>query len=183
MINEEVLGGLISGLERGESLKKAMITLFNAGYKKEEIEEAAGMVNQLGIQSKTIAPQAIAEKSVIPIIDPNEVLNQSQVNPQTFESPLRPMSTKPGSIPQSTNSSEIKGPDSHLEPRLTSSSTKRLTPNSKSVQKVSNYVDRNSKEKLMIFLLVALLVFLVGVLVAIFLFKDELVNFFSTFFV
>ena len=37
MVNKEILGGLRIALEKGESLKRAMTTLFNAGYKKEEI--------------------------------------------------------------------------------------------------------------------------------------------------
>jgi hypothetical protein len=40
MINEEVVGGLISALSRGEPLEKAMMAFYNAGYKKEEIEES-----------------------------------------------------------------------------------------------------------------------------------------------
>jgi len=41
MVNFDILGGLKSALERGDSLEKAMRTLFNASYKREEIEEAA----------------------------------------------------------------------------------------------------------------------------------------------
>lgn len=51
MINEEIVGGLVSALSRGEPLEKAMMTFFNAGYKKDEIEESAQEVyNQLGPQ-------------------------------------------------------------------------------------------------------------------------------------
>ena len=41
VMNEDILGGLKSGLERGEPLHKVMMSLYNAGYKKDEIEEAA----------------------------------------------------------------------------------------------------------------------------------------------
>ncbi len=178
MVNEEVLGGLISGLERGESLKKAMVTLFNAGYKKEEIEEAAAMANQLGIKQKIIPLKVIPEK-----MNPEDKgetkidgINASQVNPQTFGAAIK--------TPEA-----IKAQQPSFEPRLTPTSTKRQSENapklnsSKSVQKVSNYTDKSSKEKMMIFLLIALLVFLVGVLVAIFMFREELINFFSSYFV
>ncbi|MCX6751009.1 MAG: hypothetical protein NTZ83_06110, partial [Candidatus Pacearchaeota archaeon] len=51
MMNEEIIGGLISALSRGETLENAMMTFYNAGYKKEEIEESAKEVyNQLGSQ-------------------------------------------------------------------------------------------------------------------------------------
>lgn len=51
MVNEEIIGGLVSALSRGEPLEKAMMTFFNAGYKKSEIEVSARQVyNQLGPQ-------------------------------------------------------------------------------------------------------------------------------------
>ncbi len=53
MVNEEILGALRSALARKESLKKAMMTLYNAGYKKEEISEAARLVNEAGLTTQT----------------------------------------------------------------------------------------------------------------------------------
>jgi hypothetical protein len=55
MVNEEIIGGLISALSRGEPLQQAMMTFYNAGYKKEDIEEAAKTVYmQVGAEtSKT----------------------------------------------------------------------------------------------------------------------------------
>ena len=41
MVNEAIFSGLISALSRGESLKNAMFTFYNAGYGRKEIEEAA----------------------------------------------------------------------------------------------------------------------------------------------
>ena len=40
-MNEEIFGGLRSATNRGETLEQAMLTFYNAGYKREEIEEAA----------------------------------------------------------------------------------------------------------------------------------------------
>lgn len=168
MVNEEVLGGIISGMERGESLKKSMMTLYTAGYKKEEIEEAAAMATQLGIKSQDI-PLKVIPKKIESLEDKSETkegINQSQVNPQTFASPAAP-----SNIPKPSNSM----------PSLTPTSTTRVTQ-TKVTQKVSNYSNNDSKEKMMIFLLIALLVFLVGVLAAIFIFREDLINFFSTFF-
>ena len=59
MANEEILGGLKTALERGESMKRAMMTFFNAGYPKAEIEEAARV-----LQSEKIQPQKI-ESSIV----------------------------------------------------------------------------------------------------------------------
>lgn len=55
MVNEAIIGGLMSALSRGESLEKSMMSFYNAGYQREEIEEAAKTVySQMGAQlSKT----------------------------------------------------------------------------------------------------------------------------------
>lgn len=44
MVNEEILGGLRVAISHKSSLKNAMQSFYNAGYKKEEIEEAAKIV-------------------------------------------------------------------------------------------------------------------------------------------
>ena len=41
MVNEDIVGGLKLALSKGETLKSAMMTFFNSGYKKEDIEWAA----------------------------------------------------------------------------------------------------------------------------------------------
>ena len=60
MVNEEILGGLKSSVAKGESLRKAMISFYNAGYKKEEIEEAARAL-------KSAPPAAIHTPQVPPV--------------------------------------------------------------------------------------------------------------------
>ncbi len=55
MVNNDILGGLKSALTRGYNLEEAMLSFFNAGYKREEIEEAArtlqsAMANQPSMQ-------------------------------------------------------------------------------------------------------------------------------------
>jgi hypothetical protein len=55
MVNEEIIGGLVSALSRGQSLESAMMTFYNAGYNKEEIEDSAKEVyNQVGPQTMGI---------------------------------------------------------------------------------------------------------------------------------
>ena len=48
MPNQEILGGLRAAINRGESLEKVMTSFYNAGYKKEEIEESAKFIQQEG---------------------------------------------------------------------------------------------------------------------------------------
>ena len=61
MARQDILGALNSALARGETLKKAMMSLFNAGYSKKDIEESAAAFNQLAqlqvIHQATQTPQ------------------------------------------------------------------------------------------------------------------------------
>ncbi len=56
MVNEEILGGLKLALSKGESLKQAMMSFYNAGYKKEEIEEAAKALQGQKIEKEPVQP-------------------------------------------------------------------------------------------------------------------------------
>ncbi len=51
MTNEEVLGALKSALEHGDSMSRAVKTLRNARYKKEDIEEAMSILSEFPVQS------------------------------------------------------------------------------------------------------------------------------------
>ncbi len=63
MINQDILGGLKSALTRGYSLEEAMLSFFNAGYKKEEIEEAAHSLQAQVAKTETEwSPQPIWAK-------------------------------------------------------------------------------------------------------------------------
>ncbi len=44
MVDETISSGLKVALSKGESLKSAMMSFYNAGYSKQEIEEAARVV-------------------------------------------------------------------------------------------------------------------------------------------
>jgi len=64
MVNQTIVQGLMQAVSRGESLHQAMMSFFNAGYAKQEIEEAAAEVQRL--QSGKPAPKykkAVADAS------------------------------------------------------------------------------------------------------------------------
>ena len=125
MVKEEILEGLKYALAKGEPLAEAMMTFYNAGYLKKDIEEAARALQ---------APQ----------------LSQTQ---QPLQQP-----TQPGQQPlqQARQPGQLQAPV-------------------KVVQRVSEYKERpKTAGKAVILLLVFFLVVLLGILVAVFLFKDEL---------
>ncbi len=46
MVNDEILGGIEAAILRGQSLHQAMLSFYNAGYSKHEIEEAAKQIQR-----------------------------------------------------------------------------------------------------------------------------------------
>ena len=47
MVREDLVGALKNAVERGESVNLAKMTLINAGYKKEDVEEAATQIEEM----------------------------------------------------------------------------------------------------------------------------------------
>lgn len=125
MAKEEIVEGLRQAVSKGEPLNKAMMTFYNAGYIKEEIEEAARVMQTPDLTSYLQTP---GKKSNIPPIN-----------------------------------TEAPGPSQNYP------------------QRASNYEEKPKPfSALVIFVLVFFLLFLLGVLVAVFLFKDELTALFNS---
>ncbi len=69
MVNQDVVEGLRSAVAKGESMNQAMISFYNAGYTKAEIEEAAKVAQTQPLQPvlKAVPVTSVegkAEKSV-----------------------------------------------------------------------------------------------------------------------
>ena len=144
MVNEEILGGLRSALNREESLKKAMMSFYDAGYKKEDIEVAA---------------RALQEEKF------GQSIHQTQPTGQPVQQAKK--------IQQAQPAQQIKsGPETIPQQPI------------KTVQRVSNYEQENFKpeREWLLFVMIALLLVLVGILAAVFLFKEELTEFFNKLF-
>ncbi|MCL5730107.1 MAG: hypothetical protein M1165_00890 [Candidatus Pacearchaeota archaeon] len=152
MVNDDILGGLKSALSRGYSLEKAMLSFFNAGYKREEIEEAAKTLQmETARSSKEIQPQPIWSG-------------------QESNQPAKPNSNKPQlkvPVQQANRISGIYAP-----------------PAKKQVQEVaqtgvSAYRSQGQKTSAITIILVILLVLLLGILGIMYLFKDQIIQFFN----
>ena len=153
MVNEIILGGLKSALARGESLKKAMMTMYNAGYKREEISEAARIVNKPRVAAQT------------------QPASQSKQKPSLISKSKAPKKLAPQKTQQPVPSQEQ------------TQVTKKLPKGKKTLQRVSNYGQPlKPGGKTMIIVLGFLLLLLIGILAAIFLFKDDLLSFFNNLF-
>ena len=65
MVREDILGGLKVALSKGHSLQQAMQSFYNAGYSKEEIEEAVRYL-QSNQYSETSQPSTQLKKPISP---------------------------------------------------------------------------------------------------------------------
>ncbi|MBT96673.1 hypothetical protein CMI49_01060 [Candidatus Pacearchaeota archaeon] len=125
-MKEDILEGLKSAVSKGESLRQAMQSFYNAGYKKGEIEEAARDLQK------------------------NKIENQKQ--PLRQEEPPK---------------EEIGVPKER-----------------KSIQKVSDYkqTPEKPKRKIWIFVLAIILLILLGLIIGLFLLREELTELLGKFF-
>lgn len=83
MVNQDILEGLKSALFKGETVNKAMISFYNAGYKKEEIEEAARILQTQPAIQPIIPTIPKGEKQEDKIVQPaTSQIPQNQVQPQ-----------------------------------------------------------------------------------------------------
>lgn len=147
VIREEILGGLKTALARGEPLKKAMMSFYNSGYAKKDIEEAARAL---------YSPQFPQ-----PIVQP-----QVQLRPP-------PQKTPPTTQPPPIQPVRPVRPVRYLQPRI-------IQQPVRTVQRVSGYgVKPKSLTTIITFVLIFFLLFLLGVLAALFFFRDELAGFFN----
>jgi len=150
MVREDILGGLSSALARGQSLKQAMMSFYNAGYVKGEIEEAAKALNS-GITSQ---PK--------PIQQPPQTIPQ-QNTPTQVSTPAVQKISAYGAQPQQ---------------QIVPQQVLQKQPIAQNVSAYGQ--PQKPKGKLAIFVLVFFLILLLGALATLFFFKDELLSFFGS---
>lgn len=145
MIKQEIVEGLRVALSRGYTLEKAMMSFYNAGYKKEDIEESA---------------RALYSHPSQPLSHPHKEIPQELKKPIEQAKPLK-------SITEAVEKTE-----------------KKVESKSAEIQKVSKYEEsaKPKKGRLVTILLVILLMILIGGLIGIILFKDQLIRFFTSLF-
>lgn len=147
MAKREIVEGLRAAVGKGEPLRKAMMSFFNAGYTKKEIEESAREMQK---------PQPIFLPTAQPGAPGQPVQPKSlpQVQQPLLPSPPQPIPPQP--------------PQFRPLPQYSF----------QGVQTVSNYGQKPKPASLVItIILVFLLLFLIGILAAVFFFKGEITRF------
>ncbi|MEJ2268014.1 MAG: hypothetical protein P8X70_02985, partial [Nanoarchaeota archaeon] len=137
MVNNEILGGLKLALSKGESLKLAMMSFYNAGYKKEEIEEAARIAQQ-----ENIKPQEIQQ-------EPKKSSKFSSANKI-----IKPR--KSSKVSEYGESPKVQEKEVKSENNLKQKNNKKEKLIKKSSKKVSEYTQLHKpKGKIMLIILIA----------------------------
>ena len=194
MVREDILGGLRTALARGQTLRQAMMSFYNSGYLKQEIEEAAKALQ--AEKNQPLQPQ-FAPGLAAPIFqrttsiekdsneEPKEVLSQTAklaqpAQPQTIQKVSaygKPQQTQ--QVQKPVQSPQVQQPTQQVQQPV------------QTIQKVSAYglpaqpkpiqpqITTKPRGKAIIFILIALLIILIGGLIAIFFFKEEILTLFE----
>ena len=181
MVNLEIFEGLKSALGKGENLELAMITFYNAGYKKEEIEEAA---KALQIQKfKQIQPtQPVQPPSAQPILTQPPQIQPTPIK-QTMpeKQPVKQIQKPPI---QSSRKPIIKKPVKIIQKVSSYKQPVKRPIIRKPIQKVSSYRQPEKKPRgiFVPLILIFTLLLLLGSLAGVFFFKEELIEFLNNLF-
>ncbi len=187
MSKEDIVEGLRLALARGEPLQKAMMSFYNSGYLKQDIESAARELQNPPLlsssYSKPLSPPSSpsspqpSSQMLKPVSAPPKPFvstspAQSQVKP-IAEAKLMPIENK------SEETFDVPSPQTPFVEDKSETANREINP-----QKVSSYgAEKPSKlGTALIFALVFFLLVLVGALIGTFLFKEELTVFFSKLF-
>jgi len=187
MVNEEIVGGLVSALSRGESLQRAMMTFYNAGYPKEEIEGAAKVIySKEGletIEKDKSKINAIASRFGLVKKNSPKIIQNQNIPKKSLQKISSYGEYNPGTK-QIANKGEREIKDLkkiNIPPKTEIINKNVISRPPKIVQRISDYREGPPKQvnKIIIYLLVFVLLLLLGVLAAVFLFKDDLIGMFN----
>src|SRR3972149_1133242 len=178
MIRDDIFGTLKTALQRGKNLQQTVQSLYNSGYLKEDVDDTLQVLQTSGFQApnqppiikRIITPQ---KQSKTPVqLGPTTPVISSyayQYQPQ-FSQPQIPMQ-KPMQQP----------PIQFAQPPLVMPGQQfyQPMPYSPATQNVSAYEQKPVEQvgKMITIIKIAMLIALLGILIVIFVFREELTNF------
>lgn len=153
-------------LYKGEPLQKAMMSFYNAGYKKEEIEEAA---RQLHSQQEVSHPA-------------HQVQHQVQVQ-QKPKQQFKALPPKTKESPQASQMPTMPLESSKKQPRFFPKPRNPKDEPPDTAKPISSYMPESKKPtKIMKIILIVIGILILGSIAAYFLFRTEVLDFFNRFF-
>ena len=185
MVREDILGGLKIALSKGQSLESAMQSFYNAGYEKEEIEDAArALYSMMRSQPAVplVQPPALGKTPSSQSQDknPQTAQNQTPAQLQTIQKPIQPQPLR--ALPPPMVSQQEHQPSFVRQSEVVFSSQPKLTQESlQSQQIVSRYEPPKKKVDFVTIILVIILLVLLGILASVFFLKPQIVEFLNKF--
>lgn len=188
MVNTDILNELKAALAKGESLKQAMIglkkSLIEKNYTEEEIEEAARVLQKQAIKDLQGKKPKIklSKKQIITIL---EGIKGALARRESLRQAMFSFYNAGYKKEEIEEAARALQRDEQIQPiQRKPQPIKQKIPKPKTIQRVSSYPSHPvekpfSKRKISLILLIILLVLLLGALVSIFLFKEQVLTFFE----
>lgn len=178
-VNQEILEGLRTALSRGYPLESAMMSFFNAGYKKEEIEEAARALYTHPSQPLSHPGKATPEQLKKPISYKTQQIETHTFGPSEEEQEEAEKEEAKEEEEKVEVTTKPLKPSAFEKPEEKEEEKKEI-PVDKAKAEVSKYEEKTKpKGKLITIILIILLFLMVSGLISIFVFKDQLADFFA----
>ena len=197
MVREDIVGGLKLALAKGDTLKNAMMSFYQAGYKKEEIEEAArelmGYSEQPVQSSYEEQPKPMQQITQQP--QPQQTPQKSQ--PIYIQKPIQENKELEFYTPKPTiqrPAQTVKPQEIYTTPQPTPIVQKTeqvkqefYTPVQQPHPKYSQHLNQGSEEHkrsgtlMMIIILIIVLLLLLGALAGLILYKENIIEFINGF--
>jgi len=166
MVNQEIFWALKSAIARGQTLEQAMLTLFNTGYEKKEIQEAGRALQIEQYNQQVKSPQKTEPKRPkrIQPVQPQEIQQPSQT--EQFQ-PVQQETQQPLQTSQQFSYEKTPQKVSSYEETY-----KRVMEN-------KNKQNAEKGSKILVITLIIVLALLLGTLIALFIFKEQIIEIFS----
>ena len=186
MVKEDIIRGLEGAMSKGESLERAMYSFYNAGYRKDDVEEAARAMSIHLSQQESLIP--MSPLSFIVKSEPVKPREMQVQIPQSLEPPIEIQKPKPVEIykPKTVEMPKPKVEEIIPKPNIKPVAEKKeaglaIREKPKVVQEVSKYEQKQktSPRTILIVVLSIILLVLFLSLGGLFIFKDSVLSFFN----
>ena len=183
MVNEDIITALTNAVNKGESLEIVMQILVNSGYDAREVQEAAQYVGKGAIHS--LEPKRDGQLDISKKIEESQFANRQQTQVRGYSQ--QPARQYPQQLPRLYPNSyqqiprQTTGIDKTqvIQQNAFSSQTAiRQFPQSSQTRVIESSKSKKKSYVTEIILFITLLI-LIGVLIATFIFKDDILSFLS----
>lgn len=188
MPREDIVRGLEGAMSKGETLERAMYSFYNAGYRREDVEEAARALSIHLSQQESLIPSS----PVSVVVKPKPIKSaeiQVQIPPIVKPSEIsKPKKESVKPEPKKTDFvfGAVETPKPTLQPlkEVQKMKPKIIEKKPEVIQEVSAYEQKqklNPRTILIILLSIVLVILLIS-LTGIFVFREALLNLFNNMF-